>query len=240
MKAVIRVAGVTSKAGFQTAAASGGQAGPGDRADLGGRALLDLDGGAAGGLGVEAGQRPDHVEGDAVGPGQHGQAVGADLVGGVAVGGHPVAADQHGVDQAAGHGRAGGGVGHHRDRDAGGDQLPGGEAGALEQRPGLGGQHLDRLPGRRLGVDDPEGGAEPGGGQAPGVAVGEQPVAGGQLDPAGIGHPGAGGPVLLQDGQGLGQGESAQLGGVGGPGRGGGDPADRPAQVDRGRPRHLD
>ena len=111
---------------------------------------------------------------------------------------------------------------------------------ALEQRPGLGGEDLDRLPCRRLGVDDPEGGAEAGGGQPPGVAVGEQAVAGGQLGPAGLGHAGAGGPVLLQDPHGLGQGEAAQLGGVGGPGRGGRHPADRPAQVDRGRPGHRE
>ena len=65
-------------------------------------------------------------------------------------------------------------------------------------------------------------------------------MAGGQLGPAGLGHSGAGGPVLLQDPHGLGQGEAAQLGGVGGPRRGGGHPADRPAQVDRGRPGHLE
>jgi hypothetical protein len=69
--------------------------------------------------------------------------------------------------------------------------------------------------------------------------VGEQPGAGGQLGPAGRGHGGAGGPVLGQHGGGLGQGAAAQLGRVGRPGGGGRHPADRPAQVDRGRAGHL-
>ena len=61
--------------------------------DLARVALLDRDGRAVGERQVERARRRGDVERDAVRPGQQGDAVGADLVRGVAVGRDPVGAD---------------------------------------------------------------------------------------------------------------------------------------------------
>ena len=71
------------------------------------------------------------VEGDAVLMGEHGEGVGANLVGGVAVGGDAVGAGDDARDVALAHQHAGGGVGDERGRYAQLLKLPGGEARAL-------------------------------------------------------------------------------------------------------------
>ena len=53
------------------------------------------------------------------------------------------------------------------------EQLPGGQAGALEEGSRLVGEDVDCLPALDGGADDAEGGAVAGGGEGAGVAVGE-------------------------------------------------------------------
>ena len=74
---------------------------------------------------------------------EDGQRVGADLVRDVPVRGDPVRPDDHGVDAGALHQRAGRIVGDQRCRDPRPQQLPRGEPGALEDRTGLTGDHVD-------------------------------------------------------------------------------------------------
>ena len=124
MNAVIRSAGVTSKAGFQTPTSAGADWTPRNRRTSSAVALLDDDVGAGRRVGVEAGARSGDVERDAVAVGEHGQLVRADLVGGVAVRGDAVAADDHGLDHAPRHREAGGAVGDQADVDAGAASAP--------------------------------------------------------------------------------------------------------------------
>ena len=63
--------------------------------------------------------------------GQHRHAVGADLIGKVPVGRHPVAAQEHQVDLPLGHQAGGHVVGDEGGGDAVLHQLPGGEPGPL-------------------------------------------------------------------------------------------------------------
>jgi hypothetical protein len=69
--------------------------------------------------------------------GQHGQRIRPDLVGHVAVGRHPVGADDDEVDVVGGHERPGHDVGHQRGVDPEPVELPGGEPGPLEDGPGF-------------------------------------------------------------------------------------------------------
>ena len=174
MMAVMYLAGVTSKAGFSMPTPSGVTWLPLEWVTSRAVALLDgdqrrrwrccdVDGGPGGG----------DVEGDAVLSGEDGDAVGADLVGGVAVGGDAVGADDDGLDAALAH-EVGG---HVVAEDGGGDvvlhELPGGEAGALEEGAGFVGEDVDLVAALDGGADDAEGGAVAAGGERAGVAVGE-------------------------------------------------------------------
>ena len=173
MMAVTYLAGVTSKAGFSTATPLGVICLPlrvgdfaGERCSIGmsvaGRGC-EVDGGPGGG----------DVEGDAVLLGEDGDAVGADLVGDVAVGGDAVGADDDGLDLALAHEAAGHVVADDRDGDAVLHQLPGGEARALEEGAGLVGVDVDLVAALDGGADDAERGAVAAGGEGAGVAVGE-------------------------------------------------------------------
>ena len=90
---------------------------------------------------------------------EHGERVCADLVRGVAVRGDAVGAGDDEVDLAARHHRRGGGVGDHGVRDAGGLELPRGEAGALEERPGLVDEHALEQAALPRGAERADGGA---------------------------------------------------------------------------------
>ncbi len=114
------------------------------------------------------------VEGEAVLAGQHRHRVGADLVGGVAVGGDAVGADDDAVDLPLAHQVAGHVVADQRDRDV----RRCCSSQAVSRAPCSKGRvssartaHLLARLDRR--ADHPEGGAVAGGGQGPGVAVGE-------------------------------------------------------------------
>ncbi len=136
-------------------------------------ALLDRDAGSVGGPQVDGGERRGDVERNAVLLGEDGHAVGADLVGHVAVGGDAIGADDHQVDARQAHHRRGHVVGDDRGVDPVLDQLPGREPRALQERPRLVGEHRHLLAAFGGGADDAERGAVAGRGQRPGVAVGE-------------------------------------------------------------------
>ena len=145
--AVTSAAGVTSKAGLRVRVpGSVRTCPPAERTSSGSRSSIVMSApvGVAGSI-VRG--RAGHHERD---PGRvrgQRQAVGADLVGHVAVGRHPVAADDHGVDRAGRDQPGRGRVDHQLVRDAQAGQLVDGQAGALEERPRLGGDRLTR--GRR-------------------------------------------------------------------------------------------
>ena len=140
-----------------------------------------------------------------MGPGQQGDAVGADLVGRVAVGGDPVGADDDQLDLALLHHLGGHVVADQGDGDAPPLQLPGGQPGPLEQRPGLVGEDVERLALLVGGEDHGQGRAVVGRGQAAGVAVGQDPLPRREQLGAVAADRAAHGPVLLGDRVGLGQ-----------------------------------
>ena len=178
---------------------------PEDAHHLVGAALLDGDARAGGERRVEGAPGCRHVERDVVVAGQHGQPVGPDLVGHVAVRGDAVGPHHHAGDLPAGHEPAGHPVGEDGDGDAVPLELPGGEARPLEERAGLVGEDVlepSRLPG---GPHDPERGPVGRGGQRAGVAVGEHAGLGRQERRPQRPDAAAGGLVLVADGVGLGQ-----------------------------------
>jgi hypothetical protein len=135
----------------------------------------------------------------------------------VAVGGDAVGPDDHRVHQTA-QDRAGrGAVDLHHVVDAVGPQLPCGEAGALQQRPGLVDVHdLEQAAAVQF-ADDPERGAPRRRRQRAGVAVGEQPqrpVRAAREQPVGaqLREPPVRGLVLVHDPAGLGEHRGAPVG----------------------------
>src|SRR6185312_11627443 len=100
--------------------------------DFRGAALLNGDGIACGQDEIQGRERCGDVEGDVVLFGQHGNGVGADLVGHVAVGGDAVGADDDGGDAATVEEMPGHVVGNDGDGDVVLLQFPGGEARALQ------------------------------------------------------------------------------------------------------------
>src|SRR4029077_1150039 len=147
----------------------GGDAGAEDFGDLDLLAPLDQDGGAGGRGAVDRRERRGDVEGDLVVVGQDGDGVGADLVGGVAVGRDAVGADHDAVDEALGHQGAGAAVRHQVEGDAELLQLPGGEPRALQERPGLVHPDLPEVAVAPGGLDHAERRAVAGGGERAGV-----------------------------------------------------------------------
>ena len=145
-------------------------------ADLLPVALLDWDVGPVGAGPVDGGGGAQHIEGDAVVPGQNGHSAGADLVGRVPVGGHPVAAHKTGLNRAVFHHHGGHIVtdeGHIHPRLL---KLPGGEPGPLEEGPGLVGKHVQGDSPLVSQKDGTKGGAVFRGGKGSRITVGQHPV----------------------------------------------------------------
>ena len=120
---------------------------------------------------VDGGPRRGDIERDAVLLRQHGHGISADLVGGVAVGGNAIGADDHQVNVARAHDRAGHVVGDHGGVDAVLHQFPRRQARALQEGPGFIGEHAHLAAGCNRAADHAEGGAVAGGSQRSGVAV---------------------------------------------------------------------
>mmetsp|Transcript_14573 Transcript_14573/g.29028 ORF Transcript_14573/g.29028 Transcript_14573/m.29028 type:complete len:233 (+) Transcript_14573:255-953(+) len=113
-------------------------------------------------------------------PAVHGQMVGTDLVGGIAVGYDAVGTDDGRVDWSAVHVRGGGGVDYKRRvRPALLNGLKGRQPSSLVVGPRLEDGHARHLPGRVQTPDDAQGRAVPGGSERPGVADGGE-VEGGE------------------------------------------------------------
>ena len=146
--------------------------------DFLGGALFDLDVPARGGGEVDGGTGGADVEGDAVVFGEDGDAGGADFVRDVAVGGNAVAADKDGVDPAVFHDSGCHIVADEGDVHAGRTEFIRGEACALEQGACLVGKDAEVVAFFVSKVHDSGGRAVFGSGELPGVAVGEESVAG--------------------------------------------------------------
>ena len=136
-------------------------------------AFLDGNIRAAGDVPVDGGERAGDVERDVVAARQHCHHVGADLVGHVAVGRHPVGADDDCVDLAVRHQVAGHVVGDQGDGDAFLHHLPGGETRPLQERARLVGDDRDFFSGFNCRTDYAQRRAPSCCGQGSGIAVGE-------------------------------------------------------------------
>ena len=110
-----------------------------------GRAAFDGDFLTGGKVQIKRRSRGGDIEGHAVGFGDKGHGVGADLVGRVAVGRDTVRADYDLLHHAVLHKVSHGIVAGDRDRDAFLGQLVGRQAGSLEKRPRFVGDDLDAL-----------------------------------------------------------------------------------------------
>ena len=199
MMAVISSCGVTSKAGFQTATPSGAVRVPptwvtssGARSSMG----IAL---AVGERWIDRGEGGGDVEGDPVRPGEDRQAVGPDLVGRIAVGGDPVRPDDDQIDLPLLHQKSRHVVRDQRAGDPLPQELPGGQPRPLEDGAGLVGVHMDLLPLFGGRPDHAERRPVTGGGERPGVAVGEDPGPVRDQPAAGSPEPAVGCDVLLAD-----------------------------------------
>jgi hypothetical protein len=112
--------------------------------------------------------------------GQHGYHVSADLVRDVAVGGHPVGPDDHGIHFTKAHQEARHVVGDQRDRNLFLHHFPGGESRTLKERAGFIGDHLNALAGLNSRADHAQRGAVTACGQRSGIAVRQHAGAVGQ------------------------------------------------------------
>ncbi len=165
---------------------------------------------------------------------------GTDLVRRVAVGGDAVGAGDDGIDLTGSEQCRTGTVGEERGIESGIDQFPSGEPGSLEQGTGFAGEDLHRMAELGLGVDHAEGGATPGGCEAPGVAVGEDSVTISQFLGSETAHRVARGDVFGLDRPSLGERECSDLVDRCGGGRGGTNPIDGPREVHGGGPGGTD
>ena len=150
----------------------GGDANALEMSDFGGGTLFDGDVLAIGDGKIKSGNRGGDVKGDVVFPGEDGDLVGADLVGGVAVSGDAVRAgddraDFYGLQEVSNHI-----IGDKREGDAAFVQFPGGEARALEVGPSFGDEDVEFFALFKGNTDDAEGGADAASGERASVALG--------------------------------------------------------------------
>ena len=141
--------------------------------DFDGGSFFDGNGVSGGSGGIDGGPGSSDIKGNAVFAGEHGDAVGSDLVGDVAVGGDAIGADNDGMYFALAH-EAGG---HVVAEDGGGDpighQFPGGEARALKERACFVGEDMNPFAALDGGANDSKCGPVAAGGERSGVAMGE-------------------------------------------------------------------
>ncbi len=122
---------------------------------------------------IDGRQGRRRVERHAVRVGHHRHRVGADLVGEVAVGGDAIGADDDEIHVAALHERAGHALGDHGRRHMIAHEFPGGEPGALQERPRFVGEDLRHFSAFGRRPNHAKRGAVPGRGEGARVAVRE-------------------------------------------------------------------
>ncbi len=139
-------------------------------------ALFNLDGRAIGQIAVYSRRRRHDHQPHAVILGRHGQTVGADLVGGIPIGGDAIGTDDDPVHQPALHERGRGRIDDELKRDLLALQFPGGQTRPLQPGPGLADPHLLQ-PARAPGAADyPKRCTPATGGQGSCIAMGQDPT----------------------------------------------------------------
>jgi hypothetical protein len=152
----------------------------------------------------------------------------------------PVRTDDHGVDPALAHQLGRSRVGADRDGDAVPLQLERGQASALEQGPGLAGDHAHAFTGFDRRPDYAERSAPADAGERARIAVGQHGrVVGEERRAAGAERP-VRRDVLVRYPFGLGQGSGRDLGGIENPADRGERPVHAPGQVDGRGPGRAD
>src|SRR5690625_239811 len=165
------------EAGVEGGAMLRGQRSISQAGDLLDGALLDGHGGVVGQVEVQGAGGGGHHEAYAMVAGQHGQAIGADLVGRISVGGDAVGADDDPVHLSPGHQLGGGAVDAEGEGDALSLQLPGGQPRPLPPGPGFADVDVGQSALAMGFANYPQGGAGAAGGQGAGIAMGVQPLA---------------------------------------------------------------
>src|SRR5690348_3584249 len=156
MMAAIKREGVTSKAGFATRTSGA----------LHGRNFI-----AGGDRGIKRGDGRGDIKRDVMLVGENGHGIRANFVGGVAVRGDAVRANDDRADSATAQEMADHVVRDERERNSVLVQFPGGEAGALEIGTRLGNKNFERAAGFDGDADDAQGRADAAGGESAGVAL---------------------------------------------------------------------
>src|SRR5438445_5219973 len=140
--------------------------------DFSGGTLFDGNVIAVGDREIERGDGCRDVKGNVIFFGEDGDLVGTDFVGGVAVGSDAVRAGDDSADFFRFQEMTDHVVGDERERDAAFVEFPGSEARALKIRARFGNEDVEFFPLFECDADDPESGADPGGGERAGVALG--------------------------------------------------------------------
>ncbi len=139
-------------------------------------AFLDRNCGAIREVEVDGGGGREDIERNVVMTGGDGDAIGADFVGGIAIGRNAVGADENGLNFTFQHDPGGHVIADEGNGDAGLFQFPRGKACALEERAGFIGEDVQG-PTLFMGeVDGSEGGSVEAGGQAAGVTMGQNRI----------------------------------------------------------------
>src|SRR5579884_2505325 len=144
--------------------------------DFGGGALLDGNVLAIGNGEIEGGDRRSNVERHVVFASENGDLIGADFVGGVAVGGDAIRAGDDGADFAGFQEVSDHVVRDEREGNAAAVELPGGEARALKIGARFRNEDVQLLALLDGNLDDAESGADAAGGEGAGVALSHDPA----------------------------------------------------------------
>ncbi len=166
-------------------------------------ALLDGNGLSGSEAQIESAGRRGHVERDSVRLSQEGDAISADLVGRIAVGGDPIRSDDDDVNLSLLHHLGGHVVADENRVDAALVQFPSGESRSLKERPSFIGKDPKAPASLGGGEENGQGGAVVGRGQSAGVAVGQDAVPLADQRGAGLADGPAHAPVFLLNGTGF-------------------------------------
>jgi len=165
--------------------------------NLTGVALFDRDEVAVRSVDVDGRPGGGDVKRDAMFFREDGDAIGPDLIGGVAVCRDAIGTDDDGLNATLRHEVGGHVVAENCSWDVVLHEFPGGEAGALEEGTGLIGEDVDLVTALDGGANDAESGAVAAGSECSGVAVGQDGTFTGEQGSAVRSHLFAGGDVFV-------------------------------------------